>query len=116
MCRRFPAAGVSITPTLVTVQQILVPLDHLRALVTDDAGKVDLRGRYLAKVSEPSGRRAPRGGATAAHALYQEPARDYVAEGAATLNAGMAVDGGGVRGDDSESAKRMDLEAPCQSP
>ncbi len=51
MCRRFPAAGVSITPTLVTVQQILVPLDHLRALVTDDAGKVDLRDgisrRYL---------------------------------------------------------------------
>lgn len=47
--RRFAAAGVSVTPTLVTVQQILGPLDHLRALLTDDAGTIDPRRRYLAK-------------------------------------------------------------------
>lgn len=47
--RRFAAAGVPITPTLVAVDQVLEPLDHLRALVAADGGKVDPRRPYLAK-------------------------------------------------------------------
>lgn len=47
--RRFAAAGVPVTPTLVAVERILQPLDHLRAVVADEHGTVDPRRRYLAK-------------------------------------------------------------------
>jgi hypothetical protein len=47
--RRFAAAGVPIRPTLVAVDQVLEPPDHLRALVAADGGTVDPRRPYLAK-------------------------------------------------------------------
>ena len=47
--RRFAAAGVPIVPTLVIGDAILTPLDRLRAIVDDEAGKVEPRRPYLSK-------------------------------------------------------------------
>jgi imidazolonepropionase-like amidohydrolase len=49
MWRRFAEAGVPIVPTLVVVQAALTPIDRLRAIVGDDAGKVEPRRAYLSK-------------------------------------------------------------------
>ena len=47
--RRFAAAGVPIVPTLAVGQAILTPLERLRAIVEDDAGKVEPRRPYLSR-------------------------------------------------------------------
>lgn len=47
--RRFAAAGVPVVPTLVIGEAILTPLDRLRAIVDDDAGKVEPRRPYLSR-------------------------------------------------------------------
>jgi hypothetical protein len=47
--RRYAAAGVPITPTIVTGPAGLVPFDRLRAIVDDEAGSTEPRRRYLSK-------------------------------------------------------------------
>jgi len=47
--RRYAAAGVPVTPTLITTEALLAPLDRLRAIVDDDAGAVEPRRRYLSR-------------------------------------------------------------------
>ena len=47
--RRFAAAGVPIVPTLAIGGAILTPIERLRAIVEDEAGKVEPRRRYLSK-------------------------------------------------------------------
>jgi imidazolonepropionase-like amidohydrolase len=47
--RRYAAAGVPIVPTLAIADAILTPIDRLRAIVEDEAGKVEPRRRYLSK-------------------------------------------------------------------
>ncbi len=47
--RRFSAAGVPIVPTLVIGGAILTPIERLRAIVEDEAGKVEPRRQYLSK-------------------------------------------------------------------
>jgi imidazolonepropionase-like amidohydrolase len=47
--RRFAAAGVPIVPTLAIGGAILTPLERLRAIVEDDAGKVEPRRPYLSR-------------------------------------------------------------------
>ena len=47
--RRFAAAGVPIVPTLAVGGAILTPLERLRAIVEDDAGKVEPRRPYLSR-------------------------------------------------------------------
>jgi imidazolonepropionase-like amidohydrolase len=47
--RRFAAAGVPVVPTLVIGGAILTPLDRLRAIVEDEAGKVEPRRPYLSR-------------------------------------------------------------------
>jgi len=47
--RRFAEAGVPIAPTLVTLEAGLASLARLRAIVDDEAGKVEPRRRYLSK-------------------------------------------------------------------
>lgn len=49
MWRRFAAAGVPVVPTLVVGQAILTPLERLRTIVEDDAGKVEPRRSYLSR-------------------------------------------------------------------
>jgi hypothetical protein len=47
--RRFAAAGVPIVPTLALGGAILTPLERLRAIVEDNAGKVEPRRPYLSR-------------------------------------------------------------------
>ena len=47
--RRFAAAGVPVVPTLAVGPAILTPLERLRTIVEDDAGKIEPRRRYLSK-------------------------------------------------------------------
>src|SRR5687767_4466785 len=47
--RRFAAAGVPVVPTLAIGQAILTPLERLRSIVEDDAGKVEPRRPYLSR-------------------------------------------------------------------
>lgn len=47
--RRFAAAGVPVVPTLTVGGAILTQLDRLRAIVEDDAGKIEPRRPYLSK-------------------------------------------------------------------
>ena len=49
MWQRFAAAGVPIVPTMTVIDAGLAPLDRLRAIVGDEAGKVEPRRRYLSK-------------------------------------------------------------------
>ena len=47
--RRFAASGVPVTPTLITIEAALTPIERLRGIVADVEGRIEPRRRYLSK-------------------------------------------------------------------
>jgi imidazolonepropionase-like amidohydrolase len=45
--RKFAARGVVVVPTMVVAKSLLAPLDHLKAMMDDAAGKIEPRRPYV---------------------------------------------------------------------